>query len=247
MVRKFFKLRATVVDMQHFFRPSLHVDLFNSGATSVLSRRDSKGRHVIVFRVSKWDPSKITFDEYMAGSFLLLDEALSTIDTQYNGMVVVVDLKSLGFSHVRQIGLRRIRTIASLLQDSYPARFKEIHFVNNPAIFGTVYLAAKPFLKEKIVKRVRKYFFTRQTLTNNTRHGIMHRRIIVLFQIFIHGSDVKGLQKIVSLSHLPTSLGGRLTDDTIVNKDAIASILTKDAYYEGKFTIKFSFKGFYIQ
>jgi hypothetical protein len=33
-------------------------------------------------------------------------------------------------------------------------RLKAIHFVNEPAVFGAIFAIIKPFLKEKLVKRV---------------------------------------------------------------------------------------------
>lgn len=33
-------------------------------------------------------------------------------------------------------------------------RLKAIHFVNEPAVFGAIFAVIKPFLKEKLVKRV---------------------------------------------------------------------------------------------
>ena len=44
--------------------------------------------------------------------------------------------------------------ISMSLQESFPMRLKAIHFVNEPAVFGAIFSLVKPFLKEKLVKRV---------------------------------------------------------------------------------------------
>ena len=41
-----------------------------------------------------------------------------------------------------------------LLQDSFPMRFKGIHYINEPSIFDMIFAIVKPFMKEKILNRV---------------------------------------------------------------------------------------------
>jgi len=43
-----------------------------------------------------------------------------------------------------------------VVQDAFPLRFKGLHFINEPTIFGAIFTIVKPFLKEKTVKRVRR-------------------------------------------------------------------------------------------
>ena len=43
----------------------------------------------------------------------------------------------------------------SLKQDSFPARFGGIHFVNQPWYIHALYTVIRPFLKDKTRKRVR--------------------------------------------------------------------------------------------
>lgn len=66
--------------------------------------------------IAQWDASKYTFDDVIAAIFLMLDEAVASLDTQYNGIVLICDFKGFGFSHARQIGPRRLQAIANLLQ-----------------------------------------------------------------------------------------------------------------------------------
>lgn len=46
--------------------------------------------------------------------------------------------------------------LLSFIQDALPLRTKEIHFVKQPMVFNMVWNMFKPFVREKLKKRVSK-------------------------------------------------------------------------------------------
>lgn len=74
--------------------------------------------------------------------------------TQICGLVILVDLTGFGWRHANQFGINFARRVAAFLQDTTPVRVRSIHFVHEPSVFGYVFAILRPFLKEKIQKRV---------------------------------------------------------------------------------------------
>nr|XP_017513268.2 clavesin-1 [Manis javanica] len=66
-------------------------------------------------------------------------------------------------------------------QDSFPARFGGVHFVNQPWYIHALYTLIKPFLKDKTRKR-----------------------------IFLHGNNLNSLHQLIHPEFLPSEFGGTL-------------------------------------
>lgn len=91
--------------------------------------------------------------------YLLLDEEVQT-----KGLVIVFDVKGLGIYHLTQYTPFFIRRVLSLLQNCFPLRIKAVYVYNNPVLFDIFLNIAKPFMKSKLLTRVRLLGFNGEKL-----------------------------------------------------------------------------------
>ncbi len=66
-----------------------------------------------------------------------------------------MDFEGLSLKQVKSMTVGATSRLLTFIQEAMPIRLKEVHFVKQPFIFNMVWALIKPFVKEKLKKRVR--------------------------------------------------------------------------------------------
>ncbi|XP_043247264.1 alpha-tocopherol transfer protein-like [Amphibalanus amphitrite] len=179
MLQQYYWTRAR---HQHLFDrllPSTQERVLRHGLQMVLPQRDPNGCRVFVFRPGAWDPSAVTMDDIFISNVLLLEHMAREQATQVCGVVAIQDFTGFGFHQMKHFTTEHIRRMISILQGSFPLRFKGFHFVFEPRVFYWAFAAVKPFLSKKLADR-----------------------------LYFHGSNLKSLHAHFPRDSLPAQLGG---------------------------------------
>lgn len=158
-------------------------DKFIEGkVVNVLKNCDQLGRRVMIVSCGAvWDPNYISSDEMFQMLYFVHLAAQLEEESQIRGVVCMMDFDGLSMKQVKSLTPSFSKRLLTFIQDAMPLRMREVHMVKQPFIFKMVWSLFKPFLREKLNKR-------------------MH----------FHGSDMKSLHKFLSPEILPENYGGKL-------------------------------------
>ncbi|XP_050699348.1 retinol-binding protein pinta-like [Eriocheir sinensis] len=141
---------------------------------------DAQGRKVIFGRLGGWDPSKQRPEDLFKAAGMLFDVLfLDDEQTTIMGIVQANDMTGLTLNHVASLPLPLIKRVLKTWQNGYPLRPKSVHYVHTPSAFDALFNLFKPFMREKMKKR-----------------------------IHIHGNNLESLHKSVPREMLPQEYGG---------------------------------------
>lgn len=154
LLQNYYMLRVKNANMFKDFTPSALRHVHQLNLQGFFPYRDPEGRAIFLFRGGLWDPSLCTADDLFRANVICLEKQIDDPFTQINGVVAILDMKCLGFHHIRHFSPSHALKIVSLVQDSFPARFKAVHIVNEPALFDIILTIVKPLISEKIKKRI---------------------------------------------------------------------------------------------
>ncbi|KAG7207509.1 hypothetical protein KM043_009141 [Ampulex compressa] len=165
--------------------------LLEHNVVNVLKGRDSKGRRVLLVNSGKsWDPSKVNADQILRIFYLIHQMAMLEPETQIFGTVVIMDFDGLSMKQVMGLTPSFSMKLLNFIQDAMPLRLKEVHIVKQPFLFNMVWQMFKPFVREKLKKR-----------------------------LFFHGTKMSSLHAYMAPSHLPKNYGGDLPEIDYTSAD----------------------------
>ena len=179
--------------------PSTIKHVFEEGCfVSIGKAKD--GSSVCIGRPGKVDDA--LFTEFIATLTLSIEHLLEDEKTQIYGVTVIEDFSFMGMQMMQQMGPSIARRFVGWLQDAMPMRVKSVNFVNEPKLFDMLFAIIRPFMKEKLKKRLK-----------------------------AHGSSFNLLHEVIDPAILPPSYGGTgSTLDGEISESWKNAILGEDTY-----------------
>lgn len=116
--------------------------------------REQNGCRILLINLRKWDLRICSLEDIFLALVFCFQRLVSELETQTNGIVLILDVKDLSLNHVRQFTPYWVKIIADIAQDVFPIRFQGIHVVNEPRIMKVLVAIFWPFLSNKIRSRL---------------------------------------------------------------------------------------------
>ncbi|XP_024910332.1 clavesin-1-like isoform X3 [Cynoglossus semilaevis] len=160
------------------------------GFPGVLETPDQHGRKILILFASNWDQSRNSFIDILRALLLSLEVLIEKPEQQIHGFLLLIDWSDFSFKQASKLtpnilklaieGLQVSQLTLNVCvcvskcssdltappapplcsQDSFPARFGGIHFVNQPWFIHAMFTIIRPFLKDKTRKRHTPHYLT---------------------------------------------------------------------------------------
>ncbi|XP_072175968.1 alpha-tocopherol transfer protein-like [Diadema setosum] len=184
---KYYELHVKHPEFFEKYHPTRIKHVLDDGFPFVLDSTDEEGRHIVAMRPGNWDPRNYPVSDIALALFMVIDQLVEDEAAQINGVIMLFDLENVTISQIATLTPSVARKLTSIFQNCVPVRLQGVHFVNEPLLFDGAFTILKPFMQEKIRKRVR-----------------------------LHGQNLEGLHEFIPPSILPDTFGGDLTNyDTL--------------------------------
>lgn len=181
LLRNFYQFRKKQPSLAKNLIPSNLSGVLCSDIVTFLAGRDKNGCRVMLARIGRRWPYKIhSVNQLFRTIMMLVEVAMLEPATQVCGARILLDMDGLTLQHVAQFSPKFASQLLDYVQLCVPIRLKGIHIVNEPRIFSLLFAIFKPFLNEKLKRRVQ-----------------------------FHGKDRSILIEKFGIDCLPTEFGGR--------------------------------------
>ncbi|XP_067937459.1 alpha-tocopherol transfer protein-like [Watersipora subatra] len=154
LIHRYFEVRVEYEDFYKGFRPSMAKSLYEKGLYVRLPRIKETDPQPVLTRVGNWDVETHTMEEVLRGNIIQIEKLIRIKENQVTGVVLLMDLNGITWSHAKQANPFLAKRIMSIIQHAMPCRVKGMHYINVPHFFDYVFGIAKQFMTEKLRNRI---------------------------------------------------------------------------------------------
>ncbi|XP_058823566.1 alpha-tocopherol transfer protein-like [Topomyia yanbarensis] len=156
--------------------------VFEEGLIRYLPECDDDGAVIFIVEMGRrWDPSKISLNEFIAAIRLSGLATMLNPDAQKNGCRVIFDVDGLSMSQISHFTPKSSNFLFDLIENCTPIVTKGMHTVNNGMLYNVLWAILKQFMSKELRQKT-----------------------------YMHGKDWNSLTKHINPRCLPPRYGGVL-------------------------------------